>query len=79
MQSEIDDIRMALTALGILSDAHKLTCDEIADFIGFVSKRLNLIEQQQAVNLPVMTLAQIAHMAAASKPPHLRLVEGDRP
>lgn len=78
MQSEIDEIRMALTGLGILRDAEMLNADEVSDFIAFVSLRLDLIEAQQAgaaVRIPVVRLSDLA----SGRPrPALHVINGER-
>ncbi|PZU47654.1 MAG: hypothetical protein DI568_08905 [Sphingomonas sp.] len=81
MQSEIDEIREAIGALGILRDLKKLDCDEVNSFIGFVSERLDRIELQQAdqvVKVPVLTLAIISHRARQERQRHLTVIDGEK-
>jgi hypothetical protein len=80
MQSEIDDIRLALTGLGILRDADRLNADEVDSFIGFVSKRLDLIELQQAPStVSVLNVVRLADLVPSRPRPHLHVVvEGER-
>jgi hypothetical protein len=90
MQSEIDDIRLALKALEIINSSEKgLTRLDVTDGIRCIRDNLDLIEAQQAVNgpgglvnLPVMTLAMIARAAARERVGHgkpgLTVIEGGR-
>lgn len=68
MQSEIDDIRLALKALEIINSSEKgLTRLDVTDGIRCIRDSLDLIEAQQVVNLPVLTLATIARAAARER------------
>lgn len=83
MQSEIDDIRLACKVLEILNSSEKgLSRDDIADGIRSIRESVDLIEAQQVVNLPVMTLATIARAAARERighgKPGLTVIEGGR-
>jgi hypothetical protein len=83
MQSEIDDIRLALKALEILNSSEKgLTRADVTDGIRCIRENVDLIEAQQVVNLPVMTLATIAQAAMRERVGHgkpgLTLIEGGR-
>lgn len=89
MQSEIDDIRLALKALEIINSSEKgLTRLDVTDGIRCIRDSLDLIEAQQAINaaglvtVPVMTLATIARAAARERighgKPGLTVIEGGR-
>lgn len=78
MQSEIDDIRMALTGLGILRDLQKLDADEVASFIGYVSHRLDLIELQQAPTVVTLNVVRLADLVPARPQPRLQVIDGER-
>ncbi|MFN7400328.1 MAG: hypothetical protein ACK5SX_15025 [Sandaracinobacter sp.] len=81
MQSEIDDIRTALKALEIINSSEKgLTRQDVTDGIRCIRENVDLIEAQQVVNLPVMTLATIARAAVRERVGHgkagLTVIEG---
>ena len=81
MQSEIDDIRLSCKVLEILNSSEKgLTREDITDGIRSIREAVDLIEAQQVVNLPVMTLATIARAAVRERlsqgRPKLSVIDG---
>ena len=79
MQSEIDDIRMALSGLGILRDMARLDAAEVDSFIGFVSARLDLIEAQQGGAPAMLPVLRLGDLVARRPRPVLRVIDADRP
>lgn len=79
MQSEIDDIRMALSGLGILRDMARLDAAEVSSFIGFVSARLDLIEAQQGGAVQALPVWSMADLVPVRARPTLRVIDADRP
>ena len=87
MQSEIDDIRMAVSAISRIYAKGLMTPDNFQAFTARVLTDLRLIELQQAefrpapadvVMLPVMTLSKITAAAKREHRARFRVIEGDK-
>lgn len=86
MQSEIDEIRAAISVLREVAGAPVCSRDFLLEGLRHIEGQLALIELQQphtgTVNLPVMTLATIARAAARERAAQgkapLQVIQGGR-